>query len=170
MTQEAFGQAYGQGHVKTVRFLRSRGASLHDAEDLAQAAWLQGWRKIDQLREEATIVSWVNAIAVNFHRRESRREARYQALTDPCGHIGMNLTSLDTEKILQFCRPGDRILFEHQLGGLTTAEIAQQQRVSNTAIRIRLLRARRAVRARLADRAVKLRLSAQRQDRAAAAG
>ncbi len=150
MTQEAFGQAYRQGHVKTVRFLRSRGASLHDAEDAAQSAWLQGWQKIHQLRDEGMIGRWINTIAVNYHRRGMSRQARYQELTDRCGQVGMDLAPLDTAKILECCRPADRVLFEHQLSGLTTQEIAQQQRVTTTAIRIRLLRARRAVRARLA--------------------
>jgi DNA-directed RNA polymerase specialized sigma24 family protein len=143
---------------------------MHDAEDHAQAAWLQGWQKIDQLRDEGLVVRWINAIAVNYHRRGCCREARYQALADPCGEVGIDLARLDAAKILKFCRPGDRLLFEHQLGGLTTEEIAQQQRVSPTAIRIRLFRARRAVRACLEGRAVKLRRSAQGQDRVAATG
>jgi DNA-directed RNA polymerase specialized sigma24 family protein len=170
MTQEAFGQAYRQGFVRTVRLLRSRSASMHDAEDHAQAAWLKGWQKIDQLRDHGMIVSWVNAIALNSHRRGSSREARFQALDDPCGEIGIDLAPLDTAKILKFCRPEDRLLFEHQLGGMTTEEIAQRERVTVTAIRVRFLRARRAVRARLEDRTVKLRESAQRQERIAAAG
>lgn len=150
MTQEAFGQAYGRGFAKTVRLLRCRGASPHDAEDLAQAAWLRGWQKIDQLRDTGMIGSWINAIAINCHLRGISREARFQALTDVCGRAGMDLAPLDTAKILECCRPADRVLFEHQLSGLTTQEIAKQQRVTTTAIRVRLLRARRAVRARLA--------------------
>jgi RNA polymerase sigma-70 factor, ECF subfamily len=142
---------------------------MDSAEDVAQAAWLQGWQKLDQLRDEGMIVSWVNAIAINFHRRGCRREARYQALPDLCGHVGIDLAPLDTAKILKFCRPGDRILFEHQLGGLTTKEIAKKQGVSTTAIRIRLLRARRAVRARVEDRAVELRKSFPSQEPALAA-
>jgi DNA-directed RNA polymerase specialized sigma24 family protein len=161
MTQEGYGQAYRQGFVRTVRLLRFRGASMNDAEDVAQAAWLQGWKKLDQLRDPGTIVNWVNAIAINYHRRGMLREARYQPLSDLCGRAEIDLAPLDTAKILNFCRPGDRILFEHQLGGLTTQEIAEKQRVSTTAIRIRLLRARRNVRARLEDR---------RQERAAATG
>jgi RNA polymerase sigma-70 factor, ECF subfamily len=142
---------------------------MDSAEDVAQAAWLQGWQKLDQLRDEGMIVSWVNAIALNYHRRGCRREARYQALPDLCGHVGIDLAPLDTAKILKFCRPGDRILFEHQLGGLTTKEIAKKQGVSTTAIRIRLLRARRAVRARVEDRAVELRKSFPSQEPALAA-
>jgi DNA-directed RNA polymerase specialized sigma24 family protein len=143
---------------------------MDNAEDVAQAAWLQGWQKLNQLRDEGMIVSWVNTIAINYHRRGCRYEARYQALTDLCGHTGIDVTPLDTDKILKFCRPGDRILFEHQLGGMTTKEIAKKQGVSTTAIRIRLLRARRAVRACVEDRAVQLRRSVQRQESVAAAG
>jgi DNA-directed RNA polymerase specialized sigma24 family protein len=57
MTQEGYGQAYQQGFGRTVRLLRSRGASMDNAEDAAQAAWLRGWQKIDQLRDEGMIVS-----------------------------------------------------------------------------------------------------------------
>jgi DNA-directed RNA polymerase specialized sigma24 family protein len=63
MTQEGFGQAYRQGFVRTVRLLRSRGASADHAEDVAQNAWLQGWRKLNQLRDDGMIEGWVNAIA-----------------------------------------------------------------------------------------------------------
>jgi RNA polymerase sigma-70 factor (ECF subfamily) len=145
------------------------------AEDVAQAAWLQGWQKLDQLRNEGMIGSWINAIAINYHYRRSQQESRYQTLTDIQGNVGVDLAppyiaKMDTAKILKLCRPSDRILFQHQLSGLNTNEIARKQRVSATAIRIRLLRARRAVRASMEDHAVKLRLSVQHQERFAAAG
>jgi DNA-directed RNA polymerase specialized sigma24 family protein len=175
MTEEGFGQAYRKGFMGTVRMLRSRGASVDSAEDVAQAAWLQGWQKLDQLRNDGMIGSWVNAIAINYHYRRSRQESRFQPLTDFQENVGVDLTpphiaNLDTQKILKLCRPSDRILFQHQLRGLNTEEIARKQRVSATAIRIRLLRARRAVRANMEDHAVKLRLSVQHQERFAAAG
>jgi DNA-directed RNA polymerase specialized sigma24 family protein len=169
MTQEGYGQAYQKGFVRTVRVLRSRGASMHSAEDLAQTAWLQGWQKLDQLRDEGMIVSWVIAIAINYHRRNGQVEARYQDLSEICGDIGIDLTPVDVAKILKFCAPCDRLLFEQQLGGLTAKEIAKKQGVSATAIRIRLLRARRAVRTRMADHAAELRESARSQELAATA-
>jgi DNA-directed RNA polymerase specialized sigma24 family protein len=125
---------------------------MDNAEDVAQAAWLRGWQKLDQLRDEGMIVSWVNTIAINYHRRESQYEARYQALPELCGNIGIDLAPLDVAKILKFCRPEDRMLFEQQLGGWTTKEIAKKQGVSATAIRVRILRARRAVRASVEGR------------------
>jgi DNA-directed RNA polymerase specialized sigma24 family protein len=165
MTRETFGQAYQQGFRRTVRFLRSRGASAHSAEDVAQAAWLRGWERLHQLRDDKMIVSWVNAIAVNVHRYTSHHEARYQALPDLHGSAGIDLASIDAAKILTLCRPRDRDLFEQQMGGLTADEIAAQQGVSTTAIRIRFMRARRAARANLEGRAAELR---NRQERVGA--
>jgi DNA-directed RNA polymerase specialized sigma24 family protein len=168
MTQEGYGQAYRQGFGRTVRLLRSRGASVDSAEDVAQMAWLRGWQKLDQLRDEGMVVSWVNAIAVNYHRRGSHDQARYQALPELCGHVGIDLAPLDAAKILTYCRPRERALFEQQLGGLTTQEIAKKQGVSATAIRIRFLRARRAVRAKVEGRANERRESFQMHEFAVA--
>ena len=164
MTRETFGQAYQQGFTRTVRFLRSRGASAHSAEDVAQAAWLRGWERLHQLRDERMIVSWVNAIAVNVHRYTIHHEARYQELPELHSSAGIDLARIDAAKILTLCRPRDRDLFEQQMGGLTADEIAIQRGVSTTAIRIRFMRARRAARAGLEGRAAELR---NRQERAA---
>jgi RNA polymerase sigma factor (sigma-70 family) len=151
MTKEGYGQAYQQGFTRTVRLLQSRGVSVDSAEDLAQAAWLQGWRKLDQLRDEGTIVNWVNTIAINYQRRESRVQSRYLPLLDVAASAGLDSAGLDAARILTLCRPRERMLFEQQLDGLTTKEIAKKQGVTPTAIRIRVLRARRAVRARVED-------------------
>jgi DNA-directed RNA polymerase specialized sigma24 family protein len=159
MTQEGYGQAYQRGFTRTVRLLRSRGATLEHAEDFAQAAWLRGWQKLDQLRDEGMIVSWINAIALNYHRRGSQMEARYEALPELCGNMGIDVAGLDAAKILNLCRPRDRMLFEQQMGGLTTQEIARKQGVTTTAIRIRFLRARRNARASLDGSARELRES-----------
>ena len=152
MTRETFGQAYQQGFRRTVRFLRSRGASVHAAEDVAQAAWVKGWERQHQLRDERMVVSWVNTIALNVHRYALHLEARYEALPDLHATAGINLARIDAAKILRLCRPRDRDLFEQQMHGLTADEIAIQQGVSTTAIRIRIMRARRAARASLEGR------------------
>jgi len=169
MTQEGFGQAYQKGFIRTVKILCSRGASVHNAEDLAQAAWLRGWRKLDQLRDERMIASWVMAIAINYHRQDIRAEARFQDLPDLCGNGGIDSAVIDTDRILKSCPAADRLLFEQQLGGLTTQEIAAKQGASVTAIRIRLFRARRAARARMEQRESELRDSLRVQDRVATA-
>lgn len=157
MTQDGYGQAYQKGFSKTIRVLRSRGASQDHAEDVAQWAWMQGWQKLGQLKEDGMVISWVNAIAINCHRRVGQQEARFQSLPDLCGHIGVDSAPLDAAKILESCSPEDRALFEQQLGGLTTPEIAKEQGVSAAAIRLRLFRARRAARASVESHASALR-------------
>ncbi len=158
MTQEEYGEVYQQGFARTVRALRCRGASRDDAEDVAQSAWMQGWRKLAQLRDENMIVGWINMIAVNLYRRSGRMEARYQQLPEfeLCGEAGIDLVSLDVSKVLNSCRATDRPLFELQLCGMTSEEIAARHGVTATAIRLRLHRARHAVRETLKAGAVAL--------------
>jgi RNA polymerase sigma factor (sigma-70 family) len=117
------------------------------AADLAQAAWLQGWERLAQLRDERMIVTWVNTIALNFYRRRLRSERLYEALKEPIySNSVLNWAAIDLSRILESCRPPDRVLLEAQLSGRTAKEIAEEKGVSQTAIRIRLLRARRAAR------------------------
>lgn len=159
ITQADYGEAYRFGYSRTVRLLRSRGAAVDYAEDIAQTAWLQGWRKLDQLRNECALAGWINTIALNLHYRVGPHEAQYVALQDfeVPDKLGTDSACLDVAKILNICRPKDRRLFEFQLDGFTAQEIARNEGVSATAIRLRILRARRDVRASLksaeADRA-----------------
>jgi RNA polymerase sigma-70 factor (ECF subfamily) len=160
MNQEGYGQAYEQGYRRTVRLLRSRGSNIDRAEDLAQAAWVRGWQKLDQLRDESMLLSWVNSIAINYHRSGKYDESRFQPLSDVCGRVGIDLAPLEAQRVLTFCGHADQALFELQLCGLTTEEIADRQGVSATTIRVRLFRARRAVRENLHERSSKLRIAA----------
>lgn len=148
MTKERYGQAYQGGFELTTRFLISRGVPMDLARDVAQAAWVKGWERLDQLRNESMVVTWVNTIAINVHRSVLRREKAYQALPETYGHTEINLAAIDLARILKFCCPRDRALLELQMRGETAEEIARTEGATETAIRIRLLRARRAVRSR----------------------
>jgi DNA-directed RNA polymerase specialized sigma24 family protein len=159
MTPEEYGTAFQSGFRRTVGFLCSRGASRDTAEDVAQAAWVRGWERLHQLRDDSTILRWVNAIAMNVHRCTIQYEARYETLPELWGHRGIDSAPIDAAKVLKCCRPGDRMLFEQQMGGLTNQELAGKHGVSVTAIRVRLLRARRAARANVEGRARELRES-----------
>jgi DNA-directed RNA polymerase specialized sigma24 family protein len=159
MTRDRYGLAYSKGFDLTVRFLLSRGAQREYAMEVAQGAWVRGWERLHQLRDEATVVTWVNTIALNAYRRVMRREAPAQELPEIVSPHGINLAAIDVHRILGQCRPPERELFEQQMRGATTEEIARTQGVTETAIRIRLLRARRATRTRLEKRASRLQTS-----------
>ena len=148
MTREAYGNAYQKGFNLTTRFLISRGVPRDLARDVAQAAWVKGWERLAQLRNESMVVTWVNAIALNVHRSVLRSEKGSQSLPEFYSRVELNLAAIDIQKILRFCAPRDRALLELQMQGDTAEEIARKQGVTETAIRIRLLRARRAARSR----------------------
>ena len=164
MTQEGYGQAYQKGYKRTVRLLQSRGASPDTAEDFAQAAWLRGWEKVDQLRDDQMVIGWVNAIAINCLRGGFQDPDRNRELADVCGQVCLDLAPIDAARILKFCGPRDRLLFEQKLGGPTTEEIAMKHGVSTATVRVRYLRARRAVRANVEGEARERRAAHRRQE------
>jgi DNA-directed RNA polymerase specialized sigma24 family protein len=156
MTRDGYGLAYQRGFDLTVRFLLSRGAQREYAMEVAQGAWVRGWERLHQLRDDSTVITWVNTIALNAYRRVMRREAPSQELPEIVSPHGIDMAAIDVHRILNYCRPSERVLFEQQMCGATTEEIARTQGVTETAIRIRLLRARRATRSRLEKRAMEL--------------
>ena len=149
MTQETFGAAYQRGFDITLRFLRSRGVPAETAREATQAAWAKGWERLEQLRDGGLLVTWVNTIALNAYRRIRRSEGALNPLPEIAIRPRVNLAAIDLAKILRVCAPGDRTLLEQQMRGLTPSEIARTRGIPESAIRVRLLRARRAARRRI---------------------
>ncbi len=150
VSREEYGCAYQQWFQLTVRFLGSKGLSSDTATEIAQSAWTRGWERRRQLRDSAYLLTWVNSIALNAYRGLLRREQRFQALPEISVSPRLNLAALDTTRILNGCRPMERmILRQHHLEERPIQEIADEYGCSETAMRIRLLRARRAAKSRL---------------------
>jgi DNA-directed RNA polymerase specialized sigma24 family protein len=148
MTRESYGQIYQEGKERTIRFLLSRGVARTMAPDIAQSAWLRGWERLSQLRDERMVVTWVNTIALNQYRRAIRTERLQQVIQEPIhGKTTlMNLAAIDVAKVMHLCRPPDRALLQAQMVGVTAKEMAQEQGVTETSIRLRFFRARRSAR------------------------
>jgi len=157
MTQEEYGKAYQRGIEMTRRFLLSRGARPECAMEASQAAWAKGWERLHQLRQESLVVTWVNTIALNMHRRLNRWES-FSELDPGLSSDSDNVfLTIEAGRILEMCSPKERYLLEQQMHGNTTSEMACRLGVTETAVRIRLLRARRSVRVRMERRAAQLR-------------
>ena len=134
----------------TVRFLGSKGSSNDIATEIAQAAWTRGWECRRQLRDSAYLLTWVNSIALNSYRGFLRHEHRFQALSDISVAPRLSLAAVDITRVLEGCRPIDRmILRQHHLEERPIQEIADEHGCSETAMRIRILRARRSAKARV---------------------
>ena len=164
MTVEAYGEAYRRGFDRTIRLLLSRGARNDCAREAAQAAWAKGWERINQLRNDSVVTTWVNTIALNCYRSVMRSENHQMPLTELPTKSDVNLDAIDLERFLAWCRPSDRRLFEAYLQGYPIEEIARMQGISYTAVRIRLLRARRWVQSRIKEREPGNRISRLKTD------
>lgn len=92
MTRSAFGQAYQAGFERTIRFLISRGAGRDGAQEAAQAAWVRGWERLHQLRNDDMLLTWVNTIALNIYRRVLQTEERFhQPLPELYGRLRIDM-------------------------------------------------------------------------------
>lgn len=150
MTREEYGDIYQIAHIRTLRFLLSKGASATVAADITQSAWLRGWERLSQLRDTKMILTWINTIALNEYRRYMVREGflhRQLNICEPPPTAHVNLAAIDIGRILSVCSPSDRLLLEAQMNGITPKEMADEYGITETAVRIRFLRARRSARA-----------------------
>jgi DNA-directed RNA polymerase specialized sigma24 family protein len=151
MTCEEYGNAYKRGYNLTVRFLVSRGLTYDGAQETAQAAWVKGWERLSQLRDANMVLTWMNSIALNIHRSCVRREPFLQTLPELATPPKVNLAAIDVGRILQTCKKNDKLVLQrHYLEGYKVQEIARAHGWTETAVRIRLLRARRAANKRFA--------------------
>jgi DNA-directed RNA polymerase specialized sigma24 family protein len=151
MTREEYGSAYSKGYTVTVRFLVSRGLTYDSAQETAQAAWAKGWERLAQLRDSNMVLTWMNSIALNIHRSCMRREPFLHPLPELATSPKVNLAAIDVGRILKTCKQNDRLVLQrHYLEGYKVQEIAHANGWTETAVRIRLLRARRAVGKRFA--------------------
>jgi DNA-directed RNA polymerase specialized sigma24 family protein len=157
MTRSDYGIAYERGYNLTVGFLISRGLYGDAAEETAQAAWARGWERREQLRNDDMVLTWVNSIALNLYR-SAKRKPLLQVLPELTAPPRVNLAGIDADRVLKFCRAADRlVLRQRYLEDCQIKDIAQQQGWTETAVRIRLVRARRAAKKRIADTYLTLR-------------
>jgi DNA-directed RNA polymerase specialized sigma24 family protein len=157
MNREEYGTAYERGFRLTVRFLISRGLFAEAAEETAQAAWAKGWERLADLRNEHMLLTWVNSIALNLYRSIMRKPL-LQPLPELSGPPKLNLAAIDVNRILTQCKPAERVVLQKRyLEGWGIRDIARTHGWTETAVRIRLVRARRSARARMGERCLTFR-------------
>ena len=142
--------AFQNGYSATRRFLLSRGAALDEAEEIAQAAWARGWEYRDQLRDPSMVSFWVNSIARNLFRARFRTPPMLPIEgIDPFYTMSLE-EQIEVHRILDLCPKRDRALLEKSLEGYSAEEMARDEGISSTGIRVRMLRIRQGIRAQLA--------------------
>ena len=148
MTKEAYGKAYEEGLIRTLRFLLSRGVPPSLAPDMAQLAWVRGFERLSQLRQEEMVVTWINTIALNLSRRSIRKYG-YETRAEQAANVAdlmllkCGLAKIDLDRIFKMIPIKHKRILQEELEGLSCAEVAVEKGTTETAVRISRLRARR---------------------------
>ena len=148
-----FARAYERYYGRTIRLLCTKGLRIEDAQEFAQLAWARAWERRVQLRRPCQLASWVSTIAINefrTHLRHNGREQQLETQDAPCE------PSVITRRLIDQLLGGNArygsILEAFYLFGYSADEIAKLHHTSGVAIRVRLARARAAIRPLVASK------------------
>jgi len=155
MTPEQFGEAYSRNFEPMVRAFTQRDGRRDKAEEIVQSAWVRGFERLDQLRDDRALLPWIRQIAGNKRWDDIRSRQRVRQL-EPEDVIAVepnvNLVAIDAERdadrILQLCdderqRTMCLCVYIHES---PTAVVAQDMGISSQALMSRLARTRRVLR------------------------
>ena len=159
---------FDRHHLAVFRFLRRMTGTAPDAEDLTQEVFLRVVRALDAYDERAREVAWVFRIARNVlvdRHRAGLRSPRPAPL-DEAGPFGVPATqplSASLDQALAGVPDDEREAFlMREVGGLGYAEIAAATGATPDAVRMRIYRARLALRQALGPRVERSRLEVMR--------
>lgn len=147
-------RAYG---ARLLAVARRRCQWTADAEDAVQQAFLAASSSQAAFRGEGTALSWLSTLVVRSCSRLNERHAaeqdvRARAWTgdEPEVALPPELADVLADALMRLSRT-DRIAFLLSVEGFTSVEIAEEFGLSHDAIRGRLKRARKVLRAALGD-------------------
>lgn len=128
-----------------------------DAEDALQSAWIRAVERLPEFRWESSLRTWLTGIAINC-ARELLRQRQRRRDTEPIERadegalppIAPSVSRLDLEEAIADLPDGYReVLVLHDIEGYTHLEIGTLLGIQSGTSKSQLLRARRAIRARL---------------------
>lgn len=149
-----------QSYARHLSVARRFTSDDHDAADLVQESYIRAWRALPRFRGDAALSTWLHAIIVNTCRTWVMRR-RHTVPLDDAHDVADSCATRDPAQVteltelrdevrsaLQQLLPAQRRIIElKDLRGLSHAEIAAELGITETAAKVRLHRARRALRA-----------------------
>jgi RNA polymerase sigma-70 factor (ECF subfamily) len=151
-----FNTFYAVTFARTVACAYAVLGDLREAEDAAQDAYVQAWRRWSHLSTYDDPAAWVRRVATNrsisvWRRRgRSRRYLGSLRPPDPIAPPGPDSVLL-VETLMTLAEDTRRALVLHYLGDVSVADIARRDHTPEGTIKARLARGRRALAKLLAD-------------------
>ncbi len=158
---DAFAQLVAARLPSTFRTVLAILGNEPDARDATQAAFVQAWRNLPQLRDPALFGAWFGRIVVNSARSSMRGRRRRVVREIPVSILpeeGSALASREVdhadrtasldrlERALERLAPGERaVLWLHHYEGLSLADVGSRMGVPPKTVKSRLFTARRAL-------------------------
>ena len=115
-----------------------------DAEDVVQDTYLLGWRRYDQLRDDAAFEPWLTRIAVNLCFGRHRRIKRFRELLPALLPRGPAASDIGLRELIEKLPPRERtVLVLHYAHGYGLEEIAALLNLTHTNVRTIIARTRK---------------------------
>ena len=153
----AFERVYRRHHGR-VHALASRMLGSEEADDATQEIFFRAWKKLGSYRGEAAFSTWLHRLAMNLLIRRAASVRRIVTTTVTLeGDVGAATdpsvdARLDIDRALAGLAPGLRAaVILHDIEGYSHEEVGKLLDISMTAARMRLFRARVALRAFAAE-------------------
>ena len=149
-----------ENHRQFRAFLERRVENASDAEDILQAAFLRSVEKGDTIREQESVVAWFyrllrNAIVDHYRHRGAEGRALQRAagfahdVDEPVPEVEQAICRCIDDVLPTLPRDYATLLKRVDLEGATIAEVATETGMTPNNVRVRLHRARQALRTQL---------------------
>ncbi|MFI6296630.1 RNA polymerase sigma factor [Nonomuraea sp. NPDC050790] len=156
-----FLELYDHEYHRVVRFMMRLGASLHEAEDAAQEAFLAAWRRVGRQPQHGETIHdfpvWIRIVARNHYRRPTTAKQQPplpmaeipQPRPAADGHDNLTARTLDVLAGLRELDDEAQTVMALHMDGYTSSEIALHLGIIEQKVRDARKRARKQLAVRL---------------------
>ena len=157
-SEQRFLEALRPVQASAERYAVSLAGDRDEAKDLLQEAIIIVWKRFEEILDPGAFKSYFFTVITNLHRRRYRRSKRFTQIEDVhTEHLADTHTLPDTaadtriirEAIDKLSPKAREAILLYEVEDLSVSDIAEIQRSSVSAVKVRLMRARQKLKSML---------------------